>query len=509
MTTASTVKQKPTMLVLDPALHVARRASWGPTPALVSAIRKAGPTAWVEAQLAPSAIADTRVDGLLSTLDTLKKTPAQLKAMNPAREKEDYFYAHTQLETAAVIRATWSNRQLFEVMVDFWHSRLHVPAHFDKSRDTLNDYDRVVIRGHALGTFEAMLWAMVTHPAMILYLDNQQNTKSGGNQNLGRELLELHTLGVDAGYTQADVENAAKLLTGLSVDPSTLKMVFRPEQHFVGKVKVFGTTYANATASGGLTTLRSLVKKLATHPKTAEYLATDLVRRFVSDAPPRALVSRLAKTYLENATAVKPVLRQLFESPEFKASVGPEVPPSAGEHRRDDARAGPAALDERDRAHVVAAEPALGPRPDGAVAARAHRARRLRRLRPALAVDRRDAVALEHADGPRRRLEQGLHQAGRRGLDRRRDDLRRGRRPYRRAGALPEADRCPEGRDPRLPRAQRSDEDPRLGTDRRRRLQPARPRDRPPARCTAAPAALTPSSRSRTDRDITRRTDTP
>ncbi|MBI4943422.1 MAG: DUF1800 domain-containing protein [Actinobacteria bacterium] len=322
MTTVAAVTQKPTMLVLDPALHVARRATWGPTPTTVAAIKKAGPKAWIESQLAPSKITDTRVDALLAKLDTLNKTPAQLKAMNKAREKEDYFYAHTQLETAAVIRAAWSKRQLFEVMVDFWHSRLHVPAHFDKSRDTLNHYDRLVIRKHALGTFEAMLWAMVTHPAMILYLDNQQNTKFGGNQNLGRELLELHTLGVDAGYTQTDVQNAAKLLTGLSVNPDTLTMVFRPEQHFVGKVKVFGTTYANATAAGGLTTLRSLVKKLANHPKTAEYLAADLVRRFVSDAPPRALVARLAKTYLANATSIKPVLRQLFASPEFQASVG-------------------------------------------------------------------------------------------------------------------------------------------------------------------------------------------
>ena len=138
--------------------------------------------------------------------------------MNKAREKEDYFYAHTQLETAAVIRAAWSNRQLFEVIVDFWHSRLHVPGplrqvagHAQRLRPHRHPQARARhVRGDALGA--------VTHPAMILYLDNQQNTRSGGNQNLGRELLELHTLGVDAGYTQTDVQNAAKLLTGLSVD---------------------------------------------------------------------------------------------------------------------------------------------------------------------------------------------------------------------------------------------------------------------------------------------------
>ena len=320
--TAVPVKQPPTILALDPALHVARRLTWGPTPGLVAAIRKAGVAGWIDAQLAPSRIPDPAVDALLARLDTLKASPATLKSWNKAREKDDWFYAHTQLEQAQVARAAWSNRQLFEVVVDFWHSRLHVPGHFDKSRDTLNDYDRTVVRKHAFGTFEAMLHAAVTHPAMILYLDNQQNTRDGGNQNLGRELLELHTLGVDAGYKQKDVEATARLLTGLSVDKDTLRTVFHPADHHVGRVTVFGKGFANATASGGMTTIRALTRFLARHPKTAHSIATDLVRRFVADAPPKALVARLAKTYLAHDTAIVPVLRQLFASPEFRASVG-------------------------------------------------------------------------------------------------------------------------------------------------------------------------------------------
>src|SRR3954451_8999133 len=167
-----------------------------------------------------------------------------------------------------------------------------------------------------------MLWAMITHPAMIVYLDNQNNTKDGGNQNLGRELLELHTLGVDAGYKQADVEGAARLLTGLSIDPNSLAFVYRPEQHYVGKVKIFGHVYPNATAAGGLATVKSLINTLAMHPKTAHYLALDLARRFVSDAPSERLVKQLAAVYLKNKTAVVPVLRALFRSPEFAKSVG-------------------------------------------------------------------------------------------------------------------------------------------------------------------------------------------
>ena len=284
---------------------------------------QAGCAAWLERQLKPSSIPDGALAAYLKPFDTLGATPAKLRAMDDARSKDQgYWYAHDQLESAAIARATWSERQLFEVMVDFWHSRLHVAAHLDKTRDTLNHYDAAVIRRYALGRFSDMLWAMVTHPAMILYLDNQNNTKGGGNQNLGRELLELHTLGVDAGYKQADVEAAAKLLTGLTVDDKTLAFVYRPERHYVGRVKVFGHAYPNTSASGGLATVKSLVTNLAMHPKTAHYLALDLARRFVSDAPSERLVKELASVYLKNKTAIVPVLRALFRSPEFAKSVG-------------------------------------------------------------------------------------------------------------------------------------------------------------------------------------------
>jgi uncharacterized protein (DUF1800 family) len=316
------VKQPPTILTLDPALHLARRATWGPTPGMVSQIRRMGAKAWLERQLKPSTIRDTALAAYLKPFDTLGATPAKLKGMDEARSQQDYWYAHNQLESAAIARAAWSERQLFEVMVDFWHSRLHVAGHLDKTRDTLNHYDAAVIRRYALGRFSDMLWAMVTHPAMILYLDNQNNTRQGANQNLGRELLELHTVGVDAGYKQADVDGSARLLTGLSVNPDTLAFVYRPEQHYVGRVRVFGKTYANATASGGLGTVKAYVKDLAMHPKTAHYLALDLARRFVSDAPSSRLVNQLASVYLKNKTAIVPVLRALFASEEFAKNVG-------------------------------------------------------------------------------------------------------------------------------------------------------------------------------------------
>jgi len=316
------VKQPPTILSRDPALHLARRATWGPTPAVVRGIRQMGAQKWLDQQLRPERIPDPLVNRLLAPFDTLGMRPAQLRAIEEQRAKQDYWFQHSQLENAAILRAAWSNRQLFEVVVDFFHSRLHVPGFFDKSRHTLNHYDVAVIRKHAFGTFFDMVWASVTHPAMILYLDNQHNNKDGGNQNLGRELLELHTLGVDAGYRHSDVVGAALLLTGFSVDDKTHERMYRPEQHYVGKVRVFGKVYANASAAAGPATLRALVRDLAFHPRTAHYFALDLARRFVSDAPPEALVKRLAAVYLQNKTAIVPVLRALFASPEFAASVG-------------------------------------------------------------------------------------------------------------------------------------------------------------------------------------------
>src|SRR4051794_1296695 len=166
---APTVKQPPTILSLDPALHLARRATWGPTPATVRQIKKMGAAKWLEEQLKPSHIADPLAAAYLKEFDTLGATPQKLRSMNEQRQQQNYWYAHDQLESAAIVRAVWSERQLFEVVVDFLHSRLHVPAHLDKSRDFLNHYDAVVIRKHAFGKFKDMLWAMITHPAMIVY----------------------------------------------------------------------------------------------------------------------------------------------------------------------------------------------------------------------------------------------------------------------------------------------------------------------------------------------------
>jgi uncharacterized protein (DUF1800 family) len=323
VTSASTsLKQQPTILPLDQDLHLLRRATWGITSESRADITKLGASKWLTQQFNPASLNDGEADGLLGSFDTLGKSGPELIAMNKDREKENYFYASQQVAGAAIVRAIWSKRQLFETTVDFFHSRVHVPSHFDKTRNWLNHYDVNVVRKYAFGKYSDMLWAAVTHPAMILYLDNQINTKNGGNQNLGRELLELHTLGVDAGYKQTDVQAAAIILTGIGYDDDKHDFAYKSADHATGAVNVFGWKNANASTSDGMATAKSMVTYLAKHPKTAEYLAEDLCRRYVSDAPPGSLVKRMAAAYIANDTEIIPVLKVLFTSPEFKVMVG-------------------------------------------------------------------------------------------------------------------------------------------------------------------------------------------
>jgi uncharacterized protein (DUF1800 family) len=208
-------------------------------------------------------------------------------------------------------------------MVEFWSNHLNVTCPSSGVWDSRHDYDRKVIRTHALGRFADMLKASALHPSMLTYLDNRSSTKAKPNENYGRELLELHTVGLI--HTEKDVVNAARLLTGLTVDKTTGLYRYSASTHVTGAVTVLGFTHANATAEGGQAASLALLDYLATHPATAERIARKLCVRFVCDEPPAALVAALAKVYLDNGTAIAPVLRALFTSAEFAASVGAKV----------------------------------------------------------------------------------------------------------------------------------------------------------------------------------------
>jgi uncharacterized protein (DUF1800 family) len=224
-----------------------------------------------------------------------------------------------------IARAIWSRRQLLEIMVDFWSNHLNVTCPSSDVWDSRHLFDRDVIRRHALGSFSEMLCAAGRAPAMLNYLGNAESSYQAPNENWGRELLELHTVGLAAGYSQKDVHNSALILTGLSVEPDGGQFEYKPWMHYIGHVKVMGFSAHNHSAAKGEAVAMDYLRYLAHHPSTAKHLATKLAVRFVSDHPPASLVDRLAATYRRHHTQIVPVLRELFASREFAESHGAKV----------------------------------------------------------------------------------------------------------------------------------------------------------------------------------------
>jgi uncharacterized protein (DUF1800 family) len=313
---ATMAPRDPNPLTRDPVLHLLRRATFGPTPSTVEQGRKMAIDAWLDAQLEPGAMADPVADAVLTKFPTLDlPTPELHKVV-----QNEAYTAMTELGQATIARQIWSNRQLYEVMVDFWANHFNITNPFDGGWDTRSVFDKDAIRPHALGKFRDMLATTARAPAMLRYLNNDQSDKKAVNENYGRELLELHTVGIDSGYTETDVRNSAYLMTGRTVDNGVYQ--YNAKKHWTGTVKILGFSHANANAAGGEDAGEQYLAYLANHPATANHLARKLAVRFVCDAPPQALVDRLAKSYLDNDTAIVPVLRTLFRSLEFWIATG-------------------------------------------------------------------------------------------------------------------------------------------------------------------------------------------
>lgn len=300
-------------------LHLLRRATYGRTSDTEAELRSLGLAAWLDRQLNPATINDAACDALVARLPLATMDIAGVRKA----VKKGGWDAMQQLGTAAVARACWSKRQLFEVMVDFWSNHLNVTNPSSDVWDSRPDYDRTVIRAHALGRFSDMLRASAAHPAMLSYLDNRVSTKDKPNENYGRELMELHTVGMV--YTEQDVKQAALLLTGRTVDATTGLYRYDTTKHATGAVTVLGWSNANASAAEGEKNSNAFLDHLAMHPKTAERIATKLCVRFVADEPPATLVASLAKVYLDNRTAIAPVLKALFTSAEFAKAANAKV----------------------------------------------------------------------------------------------------------------------------------------------------------------------------------------
>jgi uncharacterized protein (DUF1800 family) len=305
-----------TPLSRDPVLHLLRRATFGPTPSAVEQAHQMGVDAWIEAQLRPAAIDDPAADALLAKFPTVRMSTPEIHAV----VKNEAYTAMTELGQATIGRQIWSNRQLYEVMVDFWANHFNITNPFDGGWDTRSVFDRDVVRAHALGTFRDLLSASARSPAMLRYLNNDLSDKKAVNENYGRELLELHTVAIDSGYTESDVRNSAYLMTGRTVQDGLYQ--YNAKKHWTGPIRILDFSHANASAAGGEQAGEEYLTYLANHPATANHLARKLAVRFVCDSPPQALMDRLAKSYLDNGTAIVPVLRTLFRSVEFWIATG-------------------------------------------------------------------------------------------------------------------------------------------------------------------------------------------
>lgn len=310
--------------LLGPAeRHLVTRFSYGIDTRLAADVRRAGGArAWWERQLAPASIADPDVAAYDEWYPSLWRGPQDLW-QRTVSEVEPGWRVMQDYQRWLLLRRMTTRRQLHEVMTEFWEGHLHVAVAGDASFTYRVPYGQV-IRTHALGRFADLLHATTTHPAMGIFLDNATSTARHPNENLGRELLELHTVGRGL-YGEEDVKASARILTGWKVDVwRSWNAGYDPTAHWVGPVTVMDFTDANA-ASDGRALTRRYTDYLARHPATAQRICRRLAIKFVGDDPSPALVDRLAGVYLASDTAIIPVLRALIDSPEFTGSVGGKV----------------------------------------------------------------------------------------------------------------------------------------------------------------------------------------
>jgi uncharacterized protein (DUF1800 family) len=291
------------------------RAGYGPRPGDIARVAEIGLDGYLEEQLHPDRLEESRaIDWRLWSLDTLQvDTDARFDL-----PKEQ---VQAELQQAAVVRAVYSRRQLQQVMVDFWTDHFNVSQLKGDSAFLKTSDDDEVIRRHALGRFRDLLWASAKSPAMLYYLDNARNTRSAGNENYARELMELHTLGVDGGYTQRDVQEVARCFTGWSLhDGGTWwngSFVYRPEGHDDAAHHVLGQLIPPHL---GERQGERVLDLLSEHPATARFIARKLCRRFIADAGtvPERLVARLAQTFRRTDGDIRQVLSVLLRSEEFR-----------------------------------------------------------------------------------------------------------------------------------------------------------------------------------------------
>lgn len=370
----------------EQAVHILNRLAFGPRPGDVDQVLAEGVDRWIDRQLRPERIPDAATDRALASFSTLGRPGARLvrdfpplaaqqlqarlagdqpmtrgDSLELRREAQRNREFVNDLLAAKVARAVASERQLQEVMADFWENHFNVFIGKGQVRYYVPEYVETAIRPHALGTFRDLLGAVAKSPAMLLYLDNAQSVVDSGqptlggrdpgarlrtaiinrrlqrldsaqrseleqarqrrprglNENYARELLELHTLGVDGGYSQHDVIEVARALTGWGIEPPRQGgggFVFRAMAHDAGEKVVLGH---RLRAGRGLEDGEQVLDILSRHPSTAMFISRKLVVRFVSDDPPEDLVERAAATFTRTNGDIREVVRTIVTSAEF------------------------------------------------------------------------------------------------------------------------------------------------------------------------------------------------
>lgn len=347
----------PTQQDLALQLHWTNRITWGANAISQAELKQQGLAKWLGRQLHPSpkalpSAAQAQIDAM-----TISRTPADqlVISLNTQRQAIEKLPDEEQKNTARqayrqrlallaheaqqrfLFRALYSPNQLQEQLTWFWMNHFNISLRKNNLRALVGDYEDRAIRPNALGNFRDLLGAVVHHPAMLLYLDNTHNSVNRINENYARELLELHTLGVGGGYSQADVQDLARVLTGVNVNIQPLDVPppkmraalqgeyvrrglfeFHPNRHDYGTKTLLG----RPIESRGLAEVDEALDRLASAPATARFISRKLAVYFVADEPPRALTDRMAATFTRSNGNIAATLQAMFDSPEFAASLG-------------------------------------------------------------------------------------------------------------------------------------------------------------------------------------------
>ena len=299
---------------ISPEQHVLNRLTWGVRPPDRDRIRELGIEGYIDWQLDYANIPDPLIDDFVGARRVLTMPPEELLQLT----SENYEYVITTALWARFYRAAYSERQLYERMVEFWTDHFNIPI-YDLVAGKVYD-DRIVARAHALGKFRDLLFASAQSPAMLDYLDNDVSSFEHPTENYARELMELHTLGVDGGYTETDVVEVARAFTGWTNRPGWDGFfTFDVGLHDTGEKTVLGNMLP---AGRGIEDGLQVLDILARHPSTARFISTKLIRRFVSDTPPASLVDSATQVFSATDGDLRQVLRHILLSAEFMSSVG-------------------------------------------------------------------------------------------------------------------------------------------------------------------------------------------